>query len=305
MQSRIAAMAVAVMMIAIAGTTAIASIGDADATGAIGDFDFYLDTDSGYVKYESVGINASAALSSQSALLTAMDSTVDNAFSKQYHNEYGDYTSINTEWGAITKNAASAVEGSQWNVYVYTFDGDNGAGHWKIADKTLGFYKPFDDYSEAYATANVALSYGPATTGAPSDLPSVGLQDLTAVTETATYAVNFEIRYDGDDETINTTVTGYGSDAAIALINAVGDDEGEAELDMTPGVSYGYLISLFGKSTDDSSGSWMWWQMMNDSKTSSQLVESQFYLGFYTAIPGFDLSCNKISMIYGDGSLFE
>ncbi len=302
MHSRIAAMAVAVMMIAIAGTTAIASIGDADATGAIGDFDFYLDTDSGYVKYESTGINASAALSSQSALLTAMDSTVDNAFSKQYHNEYGDYTSINTEWGAITKNAASAVEGSQWNVYVYTFDGTNGVGQWKIADKTLGFYKPFDDYSGAYATANVALSYGPATTVAPSDLPSAGLQNLTAVTETATYAVNFEIRYDGADETIYTTVTGYGSDAAIALKKAVGDS---VTLDMTVGVSYGYLVSLFGKATDDSSGSWMWWQMRNDSKADTQLVESQFYLGFYTAITGFDLSCNNISLIYGDGSLFE
>lgn len=296
----------AVVLVAFAGAFIIAPVDDADATGTIGNYDFYLISSTNPVtveKYEATGFNASDALNSQSTLLTAMDSTVDNAFSKQYHNDYGDYTSVNTAWGAITKNAGSAVAGHQWNVFVYTLDGVDGAGQWKVADMTLGFYKPFDDYNSAYATANVALYYGEELTSVPA-LPTTNLQTLTHVaTGDSAFKITFEYYYEEGGESYYDMIDGYGSDAAIALINAVG--AANVSLSMTPGVSYGYVNSLFGKATDDSTGTWLWWQMMNDSKTSTQLVESQFYLGFYTPVPGFELSCNNISLTYGDGSLFQ
>lgn len=298
MKTKYSTVIVAVVMVAFAGAFIIAPVDDADASGTIGSYNFYLTTDlSTFVKYESTGINASDALNSKTDLLSAMDSTVDNAFSKQYHNEYGDYTSVNTTWGAITKNAGSAVSGHQWNVFVYTLDGSNGAGQWKVADKTLGFYKPFDDYNSAYATANVALYYGVATT-APTTLPVTGLQSLTPVTETATYAVNFEFTYVNNGEDVYTTATGYGSDAALALINAVGSTN--VSLVTTPGVNYGYLNSLYNLATvENSDGSWSWWYMMNNVLPSNESVESVFYLGMYTPITGYgELSSNLFTLYY-------
>ena len=113
MKTKYSTVIVAVVMVAFAGAFIIAPVDDADASGTIGSYNFYLTTDlSTFVKYESTGINASDALNSKTDLLSAMDSTVDNAFSKQYHNEYGDYTSVNTTWGAITKNAMKYAEKS-------------------------------------------------------------------------------------------------------------------------------------------------------------------------------------------------
>ena len=283
----------AVLMLAVAGIMVITPIDDADASGSVGNYNFYYYTSTTeYSVYQSTGYNASDALNSQSILLSAMDSTVDNAYSKEYTNDYGTYTSINDEWGKITKNSASAVDGSVWTVYVYTYDGENNEGRWKVADKTLGFYKPFNDYNSAYATANVALFYG--TAGISLTMPTESLQQLTQVTETATYAINFVITYNDGNE--NLYLTGYGSDAALALIDAV--DANNVSLNMVPGVSYGYLNSLYQMATDNSSGTWVWWHMENDSKDDSSMTESLFYLGFYIPMNGFELSCNIISLTY-------
>lgn len=290
--SRIFAVAVVAMMACAIIPIAAIDGADSDASGSVGEYNFYLySSASQYTLYTSTGFNASDALTSQSTLLTAMDSTVDNNYSKQYTNQYGTYTSINDEWGKITRNSSSAVDGSAWIVYVYTYDGQDGAGQWKIADKTLGFYKPFDDYNGSYATANVALYYG--ETGTTMGLPTSGYQSLTAVTETDTFAVNFEIMYDDGDEYYY--LTGYGSDAGLALIDAVGDD---VSLKTTPGLDYGYLYSMYDLATSDSSGTWMWWHMMNDTKDDPAYTDSAFYIGFYTPLEGFALSCNTISLTY-------
>lgn len=289
MKMKLLAIAVVAMMACAIIPIASMDNAETDATGSVGSYNFYLYSNAvEYTAYTSVGFNASDALNSQSALLTAMDSTVDNSYSKQYTNDYGTYTSINDEWGKITRNASSAVDGSTWVVYVYTYDGGN-AGQWKAADKTLGFYKPFNDYAESYATANIALYYG--AEGTTLTTPITGLQALTEVTESDTYAVNFEIAY--DDEYFY--LTGYGSDAGLALIDAVGNS---VNLVTTPGLSYGYLYSLYGKATEESDGSWSWWHMMNDTKSSSAYTESAFYIGFYIPMDGFALSCNTIALTY-------
>ena len=284
-------------MVMMAGVIMVSDSGESDASGSIGNVNIYYTTDlQTYTLETACGFNLSDALNSETALLSTLKSTVDNAYSKQYTNDYGPYTSINDEWGNIIRNSSDAVEGSVWNVFVYTLDGTNGAGQWKIADKTLGFYKPFNDYSNNYATANIALSYGPEQSNVPVNLPTTGLQSLTQVTETTTFEFTFELYYTDSGDEVYDTLIGYGSDAALALVNAVGAN---VNINLTPGLSYGYLNSLYDRSTtQDSDGSWSWWYMMNNTLNSDDYSESQFYLGFYIPVPGFELSCDMIFLGY-------
>lgn len=285
------AVIVAIMMIGVVVSANAMIADDSDASGSIGTTKFYYTENlATYTAYTATGFNASDAISGQATLLSAMKSTVDNSYNKTYVNDYGPYVSINDEWGKITRTS-DISEGSVWNVFVYTYDGDDNAGQWKVADLTLGFYKPFADYNRSYATANIALYYGPAVTSVPAGLPTTGLQDLTAVTETSTFEFTFEIMY-GDEYKY---LTGYGSDAALALIDAVGNN---VTLNTVPGVSYGYLYTMYGLATSDDSGSWMWWHMMNNTLDDDTYVDSEYYLGFYTPLPDFDLSSNMISLTY-------
>lgn len=265
----------------------------------IGKIEFHiLDSDRNDTVYEAWGVNAAEALKNY-GLLDVIDSSMDGECLKDYYSQsIGSFQSVNDEYGALTRNASSATDGNVWNVFVYTYDGNNNAGQWKAADKTLGFYRPFDDYNRSYATANIALYYGPDTATAPAILSIDDLQPLTAVTETSAFELNFEIMY-GDEYLF---LTGYGSDAALALIDAVGN---VVSLNMVPGVSYGYLNSMYGLATSDDSGSWMYWHMMADSKSDSEYMDSAFYdengintLGLYTPLDGFAYGCNIISLTY-------
>lgn len=265
----------------------------------IGKIEFHiLDSDRNDTVYEAWGVNAAEALKNY-GLLDVIDSSMDGKGLKDYYSQsIGVFQSVNDEYGALTRNASSATDGSVWNVFVYTYDGNENAGQWKVADLTLGFYRPFDDYKDSYATANIALYYGPATTTAPAVLPTSNLQPLTAVTETSAFELNFEIAY-GDEYLF---LTGYGSDAALALIDAVGKD---VSLNMVPGMGYGYLNSMYGLATSDDSGSWMYWHMMADSKADFVYVDSVFYdengintLGLYTPLDGFAYGSNNISLTY-------
>lgn len=292
MKIRYLAIIAAVVVMAVP-LTLVGGSDEAVASESVGTTNFYYYTDTGaYTAYTSSGINASDALSSSAALLDEMGAEVDNDYSKLYESDYGDYTSINDEWGAITKTSG-AVDGYVWNVYVYTYV--DGEWAWRAADATLGFYKPFSDYSEAYATANVALYYGPETEVEDVSLPGESLQDLTEVTETSTFEVTFRI---SEDEGVTyTTAVGYGSDAALALIDAVGDD---VSIDLTVGVSYGYVVYLNQLyTTMDEEGVWHWWNMYNNTLSDPDAeVYSSFYLGFYTPLSGFDLSSNVITFVY-------
>lgn len=284
------AIIIATMMIGVVVSTGVVLADDSEASGSIGTTKFYYTEDlTTYSTYVATGFNASDALSGQTGLLNTMKSSIDDSFSKQYVNEYGPYISVNTEWGKITRTSDVRAD-CVWNVFVYTY-GENNSECWKVADLTLGFYKPFEDYNSSYATANIALYYGPAVTEVPSSLPTTDLQALTAVTETTTFEFTFEIAYDDEYEYL----TGYGSDAALALIDAVGAN---VTLNMVPGVSYGYLYTMYEKATSDDSGGWMWWHMMNNTLEDDEYVESAFYLGFYTPLPGFVLSSNMISLTY-------
>ena len=70
MKTKYSTVIVAVVMVAFAGAFIIAPVDDADASGTIGSYNFYLTTDlSTFVKYESTGINASDALNSKTDLL--------------------------------------------------------------------------------------------------------------------------------------------------------------------------------------------------------------------------------------------
>lgn len=290
------AIIVAIMMVGVVVSTNVMIVDDSDASGSIGTTKFYyMENTTAYSMYTATGFNASDAICGQTALLSVMKSTVDNNYDKEYVNDYGPYVSINDEWGKITRTS-DISEGYVWNVFVYTYDGENDVGQWKEADLTLGFYKPFADYDESYATANIALYYGPALTTIPAVLPTAGLQDLTAVTENDTFKMSFEFTYlDANDHEVYFSIDGYGSDAALALIDAIGDD---AVVVRTPGLNYGYVVSIFGlATTQNDDGSWSWWNMFNDN-SEGESDFSDFYLGFYIPMSGFDLTTNLITFYY-------
>ncbi len=298
MNRKIVAMLAAMAMVMMAGVVVVSDFGESDASGSIGNVNIYYTTDlQTYTLETACGFNLSDALNSETTLLSTLKSTVDNAYSKQYTNDYGSYTSINDEWGNIIRNSSDAVEGSVWNVFVYTFDDEDELGQWKIADMTLGFYKPFSDYDVSYATANIALYYGPEQSDAPANLPTTGLQSLTEVTETSTFEFTFDLYYTNSTGSAHSNLTGYGSDAALALIDAVGSTN--VNIDLTPGLSYGYMVSLYNLSTvDNGDGTWSWWNMYNNTLGSTTMTFSDYYLGFYIPLPGFALSCDTIELRY-------
>lgn len=137
MNRKIVAILAALAMVMMAGVIMVSDSGESDASGSIGNVNIYYTTDlQTYTLETACGFNLSDALNSETTLLSTLKSTVDNAYSKQYTNDYGPYISINDEWGNIIRNSSDTVEGSVWNVFVYTLDGANYAGQWKIADKT-------------------------------------------------------------------------------------------------------------------------------------------------------------------------
>ncbi|AMH95425.1 transmembrane protein [methanogenic archaeon ISO4-H5] len=137
------------------------------------------------------------------------DSVLSGAdFTYMYQSGGNTYTNVNPYYGKI----ATVNNSSDFTIYRYA------NGNWNPISSdsglsVMGFYRPFDDYQ--LASANIA--FVPSNVS-PNTLPTTGLAHVYNVIPAQgnpdpAYEVTFHIG--------NNTYTGYGSDCALALKNAL------------------------------------------------------------------------------------
>lgn len=209
------------------------------------------------------------------------------------------FTGVNTNWGTITKNPDSTEyeDICQWYVFVYYHNS------WVSAD-SLWKYTPFDDNS-SYPAANVVLCWS--LSNEPVEFPSV--DDLQPLTHVEVGDERFRIDFDITRSNGSKHIVGYGSDAVLALYNAVETNNlYESTINLERNEQYGTIDKLDGiGNTCISASNYIYyaWTISVDSKSSTELKPSVFSdtdgcpsLGLYTPVDGFDLSCNTISLVY-------
>ena len=99
-------------------------------------------------------------------------------------------------------------------------------------------------------------------------------------------------------------IVGYGSDAKLALINAVGSGNASfaSSTSPVPGFNtYGWLDSLFDlTTTTDASGGYHYWQLYTGYSGLGDTVNvsADFVLGAYSSLINAPLSDGKIALVY-------
>lgn len=253
------------------------------------------------------------------------DSMVDRATT-------GAYPSLNATYGDITTfNGKTEDSTNVWNVSVYV------DGAWTIGNDAIGFYRCFDDYASNWQTANIALQYGADATSVPTSLitASQTKSNITAV-DSEDFAVTFHLKnmYSSvptingvitldNGQTLNATnlasgvtITGYGSDAYLALKNALNvapldNVVGEETIPVNGYNNYSWIDTIFGLGTVQTQGldtpsDWtddvyVYWSQYDGNYSgegSGQL--SGFVLGAYSPLTG----ANEFSMVYAEVGMY-
>ena len=337
MKVKVFAIAAALMMMAVVGVAIVDHSDDSDAT-AVGSFTVYLSTDGGSTWSPSVvNANDGAQALKASSWWSSGDSIQDLDTTPQ-----SSYATMNDNYGAITKfyGQTNHINNDVWNVFVYVNN------TWIIANNALGFYKCFDDYAAAWQTANIALYYGAEAITVPSTLTSnmTSMSSITSVSENDNFLNTFYIKFKYtpvdssypvltptvsgevidinenyvDSAAISTGVTiqGYGSDAYLALIDAVNYDEvnftGIGSVPMSGYYWYGWMTSLFGLQTtlvnpgdsesweDDEYAYWIVYEDFNP--LTSQGTVSHYNLGFL-GVAGSAVADSTISLVFDIASM--
>jgi hypothetical protein len=140
-------------------------------------------------------------------------STVLNGadFTYQYQSGGSTYTNVNPYYGKI----ATVNNSSDFTIYRYA------NGNWNPISSdsglsVMGFYKPFDDYQ--LASANIA--FVPSNVS-PNTLYQISSASLAHVYNVIPAQGNPDSAYEVTFHIGNNTYTGYGSDCALALKNAL------------------------------------------------------------------------------------
>jgi len=223
------------------------------------------------------------------------------------------------------------VTGSAWNMLVLTQLSDEQSPSWKLGDAATGWYKPFEDYAArmpAYGTANIALYYG--DSGDSSAMASGLSAYISGGSDRDTIPLTSVIKAPGSafehrffiKKVLNwmpatvasgswaTTwghypvpllveflpltgygIVGYGSDAMLALIDAVGSANVVFEDTAIPAPgyeTYGWMNTLFGLDMyyDANANEWIYWQIYTEHTTlqDSNNVSAPLLLGAYSAL---------------------
>ena len=244
----------------------------------------------------------------------------------------GSYPSLNATYGDITTfNGKTEDSTNVWNVFVYV----NGA--WTVGNDAIGFYRCFEDYASNWQTANIALQYGADATSVPTSLltASQTKSNITAV-DSEDFAVIFHLKnmYSSvptingvitldNGQTLNATnlasgvtITGYGSDAYLALKDALNvttsaNVVGEETIPANGYNNYSWIDTIFGLGTvqtqglgtpsdwtDDVYAYWSQYDGNYSGEGSGQL--SSFVLGAYSPLTG----ANEFSMIYAEVGMY-
>ena len=242
MDKKIMASLVVVVMLAVAVPAFAFADDSSDAAvpAGYGEFNVYVYTSaSSKTLHEVSGYNAAIAVN-QVVPLADMN----------YATNASGWYDINTNYGALPDSFS--YKAKFLLIFNRTYTIENPVAYyfsdktqtWEVADYTLGFYKPFSDYSSAASddlrTANIAIVPGNVTN--PS-LPTSGLQDIAQVDYAAgsAYEVTFNltanmdlltnnIPYTGKSPVTDALITyiaanpivvkGYGSDTYLALMDA-------------------------------------------------------------------------------------
>ena len=250
--------------------------------------------------------------------------------------EYG-YENLNASYGDITTLMNKTENANNvWNIYVLI--GEN----WVLGQDAIGYYKCFSDYSADWQTANIALEYGADATAVPSSLStyiSEGFIEPTAITQVSgeAFAVQFYLKnnipiqynpiisgqiYDINGNIVTAasladgvTVKGYGSDAYLALKNAlnVSNTSNVVGSEAIPS-SYSWITTIFGMGTVQTQGQdtpldwtddkYAYWNQYNGlySGTATDVL-SPFVLGAYSSLASAPSTQAVFSMVYAVGGV--
>lgn len=277
------------------------------------------------------GYNATKAIMGTTTY-SVNTATINTTYDYTYQYEGETYYNIDSTYGTITKfnNVSNSTTGASWNMMVFTKTGSETTYSWKLGDAATGWYKPYADYAgvmPAYATANIALYYGSA-----DDFNTMKLSLISYATGPAkktisltdidygngsSYEYTFYIKKasagttvisDGTTVKLSTyvqvaltdsmllngiTIVGYGSDAALALINAVGSNNVTftTTTNPVPGyLTYSWMEKMFGleQQYDADTDTYTYWQSftrhtaLGDSSNTSAPLST----GAYSSLSG-------------------
>lgn len=308
---KIFAIVAAVMMLAVAGI-ALSNTEGSDATVSTPTFGIKIGYGLGpndTVQWtEGTGNGENAIIAVVNYLGTSV--TADTTY-----NVTTPYTNINANYGKVTKigDYENVTNGAYWHAFYYS-----SSNVWVDGSESIGFYKPYSDYDAAGRTANIALFYGTDADAqkALNTVPTTNLQSIVQVPQNANaegasdYAVTFTFTYSTASTPCThttTTLTGYGSDVALALKNAmVGQGCSDYDIYLDPFVNgvgntnYGYVKEVFdvrensadldGDGFDDTY--WYW-------STSIGGTATGYLLGFYSPVhPNQTFVCTSMTLDY-------
>lgn len=319
MSSKILTMIIAALMVTVTGAVAFADNSNADETDT-GNYSVYAYNGSSWSSDLVWAYDAAQAVQNS----TMWNSTTDSMVAK-----YTPGTWVTYNWstyGNITTFMGLTNGDNVWNVFVKV-----GTDMVKITDN-LGSYKCYSDYNAAHQTANIYLYYGASTVTAATVTAAVNAQSglvaqssITAVTQTSEYAYTFNlsIDYGSAVPTITSSsitaqqlyagyeVTGYGSDAFLALKSIVGSDLVAEENVPGSGYSgYSWFYSLFGLETVQTSGqttpdtweddTYAYWVIAD-----AEGAPTSFVLGAYSSLSlaGTDFTCSSFIISYCESNM--
>ena len=231
-----------VAMLTLAGVFVFSVSDESDATTTAGQLGVYVNygVDSGDYSLwnggNASGYNAYMALAAYCAAQNK------NLVADGNYTISTSYTTINSAYGTVTSigNYPAAGTANTWFGFYFSVD----TNQWEPMDVAPGFYKPFSDYDIKTRAANVAFFCGTAdqATTAITHLPTShnanGIAQYfstpVVVSSSTVPATTFRIiptavtegspicqHYVDDDGESYMTVVGYGSDAYLALKNAM------------------------------------------------------------------------------------
>ena len=342
----VAAMAIALLMASVGVTVAFNAV-NADSYDGKGVFNFniavnYCDPEDiedwdgpVWTTYTGVsGYNAYLALSGK--LSSEQESYVAD---DDYTIIQNGYTTINPDYGEFTSIFGYPEQnGYSWYVYIYSPISES----WVLGPvSALGFYQAYSDYDSSLRTANIILYYSDSSTIVSSlTMPSgSGIRAITDVYTNNAFKFTFHIAVDSlmsKPENVSSSAwtwlqnhqgsyVGYGSNAFLALRNAISGVSGNAEMFDIPGAtinnsSYGYVDGIFsvyeqssyvettemreGVEVDIAISTYDYWSFYTGY--GSTQAYSLFTPGFLTAIDGLGVGFefDEYTLIYSE-SVFQ
>lgn len=336
MNQKFAAIIVATMLVAITGAVLLENASESDGsvttTGSV-QVSYYTGTENGW---SSVTVSAYDVYQAVNASQTSLGYTVtvtENTWNQ--YNPYG-YWEPNEDYGTVT-----AVNGSDsFNIYVY----NNTSNSWVAAQAALGWYRPFTDYA-ATVTFDGGASAGASNVAITTAVSAPGSNDVTPIALTSIASDNnYRYAFTLKDNTaavdvpsgtsvltksgrVYTTTTltstmlqegitiyGYGSDAYLALRNALSASNvvgGNTTFILNyPGTEYEYysyyswMGSILGSGTvpvtgtDEDGRSYTQYKYWVQDSVNTNLNGGDYTLGYYSILNGAYNDVGEFTLTY-------